>query len=390
MLDFYEVLKEEKRGGLDPCESRDENDNRLKKAFQFWMPFVNPEADVTKQLITEARIIFGNESNYNRFREWRLKYKLSPFIEGASQDRKLTKEKAEEAKERGKAEGYTDDEVEDLINKELNIEIVDGPIIDWQSFPIFKCDPKAIVFKEGLIFREIIKVGRRKKTFSVENDNSGNLDIKFNVDDPGLLEINPPEIRGNFAELTVTLNTKKAKWGQSYNKKIMVEGNASNCPAEIPIAFKIIRLKKFLGIMIAFLILLISPIIATHIPPIQPPSRRITGIDVPKRESKLFEQKKFEKVLKLADQKIIQEKFEEAENIYIKIKRTYDIDPSYRNWAERKLKEIKGIYLERGHRAKEDHRFKEAAIYYEKAYKIIPDDDTKRKWDEVKALAGIY
>lgn len=122
-LDFYEILKEDKRGGLDPSESRKENVRKLKKAFQLWMPRVNPEADVTKQLITEARIIFENENNYNGFREWRLRYKLIPFIEGASQDGKLTRKKAGEAKEKGRKEGYTDVEVEDLFEA-MNVQVV--------------------------------------------------------------------------------------------------------------------------------------------------------------------------------------------------------------------------------------------------------------------------
>ncbi len=136
-IDFYDVLKDPKRVGLDPCLTREENKKKLQSAAKKWNKLFGAEADVTKQLITEALNIFKSQKNYKKYRMWYTEFKLGPFIEGASIDGKLIKDKAEEVKERARNYCIGETEVEELFQR-MNLEIVDKlptgeQLIDFRS-----------------------------------------------------------------------------------------------------------------------------------------------------------------------------------------------------------------------------------------------------------------
>ena len=129
-LDYYEVLREDKLGGIDPRESKEENSRRLKKAALYWKDLASSKAMVIKQLISQARMVFDDEIKYKKFRAWRLENKLADFVEGASHedadpnatDKLITTDKVREAKDRARKEGYEDSEIDDSLTKYLQRE----------------------------------------------------------------------------------------------------------------------------------------------------------------------------------------------------------------------------------------------------------------------------
>ncbi|MBN2536119.1 MAG: hypothetical protein JXB88_24775 [Spirochaetales bacterium] len=128
-LDYYEVLKEQSYSGLDPSESREENLKRLNSYYNKYKGSTHrTEIRVLTLLISRAQAVFGNENEYNKFRKWRLERRLLPFIEGAlcttDNGKVLLKDKIDEAIDRGRQDGHTEDEVKDVINS-LHVTVQD-------------------------------------------------------------------------------------------------------------------------------------------------------------------------------------------------------------------------------------------------------------------------
>ena len=258
-IDFYSALKDAIKVEIDPCLTREVNLSKLQLGAPYWNKRFGSEADLTKHSITEAIRIFENVSKYTKFREWYAKDKITPFLEGAaSEDSKIDKKKVERAKYRGLKLGIAEDEIEKIIKK-LKLNLVDIPTEGGnRTPPVLKLHPDSVTFKDRLLFGNIIRISKRKKSFRIENNGRGTLDIKLKVDDPKLLNITPTKINvnaTNATNATVTLNAKETKWGKTYSKKIIIEGNAANCPAEIPIEFKTISIMKLSSLLIILMIL---------------------------------------------------------------------------------------------------------------------------------------
>jgi serine/threonine protein kinase len=134
-----------------------------------------------------------------------------------------------------------------------------GPGSPIATRPFLKLHPEKIVFRDVLI-KDVVAFGKRKRIFELENTQSGTFEGGFRVSHSALLEVHPPRVKGNKAHVSVLLNASKTKWGRVYNETIEIEGNASNCPIEIPITIKTCGLRKVLIPLFAvtcFLVILV-------------------------------------------------------------------------------------------------------------------------------------
>lgn len=393
-IDFYSTLKDTIKVEINPCLTREVNLSKLQIGAPFWNKRFGQEADLTKHSITEAIKIFGNESKYTKFREWYAKYKISPFLEGAaSEDSKIDKKKVERAKDRGLKLGIAEDEIEKIIKK-LKLDIVDIPTEEGnRTLPVLKLHPEALTFKDKLLFGNIIRISKRKRSFRIENNGRGTIDIKLKVDDPKLLSINPEKINVNATNATLTLNTKETKWGKTYSKKITIEGNAANCPAEIPIEFKTISIMKLFSLLI---ILMICLVVITYIPATlnktNNHSSAIAHINPNKVDqiiNDIIKQENFRVVDSLIHGTL--DDLDKARAICEGVRKKYKVKPSIHERAADNLKKIKNEYIKLGDDTFKGGNYREAVKCYKEAVRIAPHaqdvDKVKRKLSAAQALS---
>lgn len=123
-LDFYELLRDVDRGELDPCLDREENKERIRIAAKKWNNRFGSEADVIKQLLSEAAAVFSDEGNYRRFRTWYVQGKVGGFLEGAAGGGVILREKIRAAELQAEACGADPDQVQEIVQR-MNLVVLE-------------------------------------------------------------------------------------------------------------------------------------------------------------------------------------------------------------------------------------------------------------------------
>lgn len=370
-VDYYDQIKElDERDGKEFYRSKNRQDNLkiLTELETKWRAVPGAKADEILKRVREAVPIFSDEAKYKewdkKFVEHYKKELEEGYIKHLVSGNALTKKEANTIIEAGKRKGLTTNEVNNFLVKEKHLRVVEDQIPfptrpQKRRIPKLICSTNKITFK-GVISKNIIKIGTKKKGFNVENKTYGTLEATFDTtDDAGLLDVKPYHIKSNYEKIQVKLNTVNAEWGKSYSEKIIINGNASNCPVEIPVTFKIWELKKFLIVVVAFFVLVGGISLPTILH--KPSKSQVNGPEY---------------LISQADHLFIQNtstSLEEASRIYKQILNLNPSpDPSYIKHAKKKLSDIKIIYINWAEDALPKYR--EAIKWLKKAQAIDPID----------------
>ena len=91
--DYYDEFDKEGDKSLDPQKDRFYNLEKLNLLSAYYANLHGAKADLKLNFAQEAQRVFNNQITYDQYRLTYVDEKLLPYLEGASEDNKLPKNK---------------------------------------------------------------------------------------------------------------------------------------------------------------------------------------------------------------------------------------------------------------------------------------------------------
>ena len=116
--DYYDEFDKEGDKSLDPQKDRFYNLEKLNLLSAYYASLHGARADLKLNFAQEAQRVFNNQITYDQYRLTYVDEKLLPYLEGASEDNKLPKNKYNYlVKKKAESAGIFETEVQELLKR---------------------------------------------------------------------------------------------------------------------------------------------------------------------------------------------------------------------------------------------------------------------------------